>query len=112
MTEISEKIAVKRRIMTRVPGKKYSMKLVPPGMSARKLWPIPAPMTIQKRIGVASAPMIRLRWRTKRMSSRQQSEAAGRNRREEIDGGLETIEIESEGRISICVVIQEPSPNP
>jgi hypothetical protein len=36
-------------------------------------------MSSQKTIGVISAPMMRLRWRRKRTSSRWQSEKEGRS---------------------------------
>ena len=47
--------------------------------SLRKLWPIPPPIRSQKTIGVANAPMMRLRWRRNRTSSRRQRENAGRS---------------------------------
>ena len=80
ITEIVEKIAVNSRIITIVPGKKYSMyprsPVTPP---PEKLWPIPAPMSSQNTIGVASAPITRFGWRTNRTSSRWAKEIAGRN---------------------------------
>src|SRR5258706_4865453 len=39
---------------------------------------MPAPISSQNTIGVASAPMMRLRWRRKRTSSRRARETAGR----------------------------------
>jgi hypothetical protein len=50
MIEIVEKIAVNSRIITSVPGKKYSIKLAPPGELDLKLRPIPAPMSTQNTI--------------------------------------------------------------
>src|SRR5687767_15555641 len=48
--------AVNSRIISTVPGKKYSMyPRSPPAAGARKLVPIPAPINSQKTIGVASA---------------------------------------------------------
>jgi hypothetical protein len=41
---------------------------------------MPAPITSQKKIGVASAPITRLRCRTKRTTSRRHSDKAGRSR--------------------------------
>src|SRR5689334_4895402 len=41
---------------------------------------MPAPMRTQKTMGVRRAPMMRLRWRRKRTSSRWARERAGRRR--------------------------------
>ena len=61
MTEIVEKIAVKRMISARVPGKKYSR--YPPSEAAvgstRNELPRPEPKRSQNTIGVPSAPTIR-----------------------------------------------------
>ena len=77
--EIVEKIAVKSKIITSVPGKKkrmYDSAPLPPKLMLR---PIPPPISNQNTIGVASAPMIRCLCRKNLTNSRFASEIAGRN---------------------------------
>jgi hypothetical protein len=62
MTEMFEKMDVKRMIINTVPGKKYSRYPVSRAPDAgRKELPNPEPMRSQKMSGVPRAPTTRLR---------------------------------------------------
>src|SRR5262245_12812500 len=79
ITEMFEKMDVKRRIMSTVPGKKYSRYPVSrPPDDGRKEFPKPDPIRSQKTTGVPKAPTTRLRWRRKRTISLCQRLARGR----------------------------------